>query len=73
MCTVNIRVDAHIHQMRVLPDCDMTQEKLWHAIEQAPELQLKPSEIVDDGGEAVDLETFRADLHKMIEEVYAEP
>lgn len=41
--------------------------------EQDPELLLKPSEIVDDRGEAIDLETFRADLHKMIEEVYAEP
>ena len=41
--------------------------------EMMPELLLKPSEIVDDGGEAIDLETFRADLHKMIEEVYAEP
>ena len=29
--------------------------------------------IVDDGGEAIDLETFRADLHRMIDEVYAEP
>jgi len=26
----------------------------------------------DDGDEAIDLETFRADLHKMVEEVYAE-
>ena len=25
------------------------------------------------GGEAVDLEKFRADLHKMIDKVYAEP
>ena len=41
--------------------------------EKMPELLLKPSEIVDDGGEAIDLETFRADLHKMIEEIYSEP
>ena len=48
-------------------------EDLWHAIEQDEDLLLKPSEIVDDGGEAIDLETFRADLYKMIDEVYAEP
>jgi len=49
-----------------------SQEDLWRAIEQDQELLLKPSEIIDDGGEAIDLETFRADLHKMVEEVYAE-
>ena len=27
----------------------------------------------NDDDETIDLETFRADLHKMIEEVYAEP
>ena len=48
-------------------------EDLWHAIEQDEDLLLKPSEIVDDVGEAIDLETFRADLYKMIDEVYAEP
>ena len=37
-----------------------------------PELLLKPSEIVDDCGEAIELESFRADLHRMIDEVYAE-
>ena len=40
--------------------------------EQDPELLLKPSQIEAEDGEAIDLETFRADLHKMIEEVYAE-
>lgn len=49
------------------------QEDLWHTIEQDPELALFPSEIVEDDGDAVDLETFRSDLHRMIEEVYAEP
>ena len=52
---------------------EKTQENLWRAIEQDPELALSPSEIVDDNGEAIDLETFRSDLHRMIEEVYAEP
>ena len=52
---------------------EKTQEDLWRAIEQDPELALNPSEIVDDGGEAINLETFRSDLHRMIEEVYAEP
>ena len=27
----------------------------------------------NDGDETIDLEKFRADLHKMIEEVYSEP
>jgi len=66
-------VDMHIQQMRIQPDLDMTQEDLWHTIEQDSELLLKPSEIVEDGGKAIDLETFRADLHRMIEDVYAQP
>ena len=66
-------VDMHLQQIRRESEHEKTQEDLWRTIEQDPELLLKPSEIVDDGGEAIDLETFRADLHKMIEEVYAEP
>lgn len=30
-------------------------------------------EMIMEAGDAIDLETFRADLHQMIEEVYAEP
>ena len=70
-------VDLQIQQMRV--ECeqtaslsDATQEDLCHAIEQDPELTLKPSAIDADGGETIDLETFRDDLHRMIEEIYAE-
>ena len=47
-------------------------EDLWHAIEQDPELTLKPSVIAADDGEAIDLETFWADLHRMVDEIYAE-
>ena len=51
---------------------ESAQEDLWHALEQDPELLLKPSEIEAKDGETIDLETFRADLHKMIDEVNAE-
>ena len=66
-------VDMHLQQLQRKPKREMTQEDLWRTIEQDPELTLKPSEILDDDDEVIDLETFRADLHKMIEEVYAEP
>ncbi len=68
-------IDLRLQQMRMERDAskrEATQEDLWRAIEQDPELTLKPSDIVADDGEAIDLETFRADLHKMVEEVYAE-
>lgn len=29
--------------------------------------------VSEDDGEAIDLETFRTELHKMIDDVYAEP
>ncbi len=69
-------IDLRIQQMELenrKHTHEMNQEDLWRAIEQDPELTLKPSEIVDDDGETIDLETFRSDLHRMIEEVYAEP
>ena len=66
-------VDLHIQQMRDMPNHDKTQEDLWRAIEQDPELLLKPSEIVDDGGEAIDLETAREMLHETVHDVYAMP
>ena len=66
-------VDMHLQQLRKKSGCDKTQESLWRAIELNPDFTLSPSEIVDDNEEAIDLETFRADLHKMVEEVYAEP
>ena len=70
-------VDLRMQQMRMEREQnaskrDASQEDLWRAIEQDPELTLKPSLIEAHNGDAVDLETFRADLHKMVEEVYAE-
>ena len=65
-------IDLQMQQMRREHERNSSQEDLWRAIEQDPELTLKPSVIVEDDGEAVDLETFRTDLHRMIEEVYAE-
>ena len=64
-------VDLHIQQMRDMPNHDKTQEDLWRAIEQDPELLLKPSEIVDDGGEAIDLKTGREKLHETVGGGYA--
>ena len=63
--------DELINQVRhdtplASPKNDASQEDLLHAIEQDPELTLKPSVIEADGSEAIDLETFRADLHKMV-------
>ena len=70
-------IDLHIQQIRVEKgrealNREATKEDLWHAIEQDPELTLKPSVITADDDEAVNLESFRADLHRMVEEIYAE-
>lgn len=66
-------IDAHMRQMREEQGQKASQEDLWHAIEQDHELTLKPSVIAADDGETIDLETFRADLHRMVEKIYAEP
>ena len=69
---VQQQIDLRIQQIAAEQRQNETQEDLWRAIEQDEELLLKPSEIVDDCGEAIELESFRADLHRMIDEVYAE-
>lgn len=64
-------IDQHIealtkeyaHQQAMIP------EELYNGL--APG-DLTTGCTIDDG-EAIDLESFRADLHRMIEEVYAEP
>lgn len=66
-------VDFRMQQMRTEKGKNKSQEDLWRSIEQDPELTLKPSVIAADDGEAIDLETFRADLHKMVDEIYTEP
>ena len=70
---VQQQIDLRIQQMAAEQRQNGTQENLWRAIEQDEELLLKPSDIVDDCGEAIDLETFRSDLYRMMDEVYAEP
>lgn len=70
---VQQQIDLRIQQMEKEQERNELQEDLWRAIEQDDELLLKPSEISQDGGEVMDIETFRADLHSMIDNVYAEP
>ena len=41
--------------------------EIWQEVED------ENKDVVSDEEETIDLETFRADLHQMIEEVYAEP
>ena len=70
-------VDLRLQQMRAERGGSVSQRKatlkdLKRTIEQDSELALMPSVITKDDGEAVDLETFRADLHRMVEEIYAE-
>ena len=70
-------VDLRMQQMREEREWnassrETSQEDLWHAIEQDPGLTLKPSMIEADDSETIDLETFRADLHKMVDEIYAQ-
>lgn len=71
------QIDLRLQQMRAERERnalrrEASQEDLWHAFEQDLELTLQPSAIESDGGAAIDLETFRADLHKMVEDIYAE-
>ena len=62
-----------VHEVYAMPDREMTQEDLWRAIEQDSELLLKPSEIVDDGDETIDLEEAREILLRTVREEYARP
>lgn len=59
-------------ERRSLPEQDLIPEELlgaaWKEIDQV----YQQKDLADDG-ETIDLETFRADLHRMIEGVYARP
>ena len=70
-------VDTRMQQMRIEREHGAArgrtlQEDFWQTIEQEHELTLKPSVIVSDDDEVVDLDDFRADLHRMVEEIYSE-
>lgn len=70
-------VDTRMQQMRIEREHGVArgrtlQEDFWQTIEQEHELTLKPSVIVSDDDEVVDLDDFRADLHRMVEEIKKE-
>ena len=64
-------VDMHLQQLRRASERDLIPDDVCREIWQEVEDEYK--DMVFDDDETVDLETFRADLHKMIEDVYAEP
>ena len=64
-------VDMHLQQLRRASERDLIPDDVCREIWQEVEDEYK--DMVFDDDETVDLETFRADLHKMIQEVYAEP
>ena len=76
MCTVSINVDeAALRDM--CPELNTTAAiRLWVQQQidfRMQEMRAERGRLIDtDAGEAVDLESFRADLHKMIDEIYAE-
>ena len=64
------QIDMRIQQMEMEQGPDISQEHFWHTIEQDQNITLKPSVIAADDTGTVDLETFRADLHNMVDEIY---
>lgn len=64
-------VDMHLQQLRRASERDLIPDDVCREIWQEVEDEYKDVVFYDD--ETVDLETFREDLHKMIEDVYAEP
>ena len=67
---VQQQIDMRIQQMEAERDRNVLQEDLWLSIDHDKELSLKPSVIAADDTGSVDLETFRADLHNMVDEIY---
>ena len=77
MCTVSVKVDEAVLR-DVMPELDSNAAiRLW--VQKLVDMHLQQlrgaseRDLLSDDDEAIDLETFRADLHRMIEEVYAEP
>ena len=77
MCTVSVKVDEAVLR-DVMPELDSNAAiRQW--VQKLVDMHLQQlrgaseRDLLSDDDEAIDLETFRADLHRMIEEVYAEP
>jgi hypothetical protein len=64
--------NKYMHQQNSTPYRDQIPDDVCRTVWQEVEEEYKDVDY-DDADDAIDLETFRADLHKMIEEVYAEP
>jgi hypothetical protein len=64
--------NKYMHQQNSTPYRDLISDDVCRTVWQEVEEEYKDVDY-DDADDAIDLETFRADLHKMIEEVYAEP
>jgi methionine synthase II (cobalamin-independent) len=64
--------NKYMHQQDSTSCHDLIPDDVCRTVWQEVEEEYKDADY-DDADDAIDLETFRADLHKMIEEVYAEP
>ena len=64
--------NKYMHQQDSTSYRDQIPDDVCRTVWQEVEEEYKDADF-DDADDAIDLETFRADLHKMIEEVYAEP
>ena len=63
-------VDTHLLQLRRESGYDLIPDDVCRSVWQ--EVEDECQNVDFDNEEAVDLETFRADLHRMVEEVYSE-
>lgn len=69
---MDLHVQSLLEEARATPEHDSIPDDVCREIWQEVEDEYK-DKVCEDDEEAIDLETFRTELHKMIDDVYAEP
>ena len=67
-----MHVKSLLEEAKATPECDLIQDDVCRTAWQEVEEDCKDM-VSEDDEETIDLEAFRTELHKMIDDVYAEP
>jgi hypothetical protein len=69
---IDMHVKSLLEEAKATPERDLIQDDVCRTAWQEVEEECKDM-VSEDDEETIDLEAFRTELHKMIDDVYAEP
>ena len=69
---IDMHVKSLLEEAKATTERDLIQDDVCRTVWEEVEEEYKDM-VSEDDDETIDLETFRAELHKMVDDVYAEP